>query len=233
MYQNCNIINASRKHKFTFIMLHPMQCDSKYFYNFLNYFEKISKVNYIFECIKFIFPEASYMNIDYPNNKQYNIQSWYNYYTCYNNINKIDKIDLKDFEYSTSRIINIIYNEAFILNSFKHIYLVGVSQGGTLLFNILNKLPRSIGGIYCIKSIYMHKYIKLKKNLKTPIYIFSGSKDKVYNLNLQKICFQKLKNKKYNIKWTIIKNLDHHKIIAQEHDFIINNFLDNLLNIKL
>ena len=79
----------------------------------------------------------------------------------------------------------------------------------------------------------MHKYIKLKKNLKTPIYIYSGSKDKVYNLNLQKICFQKLKNKKYNIKWTIIKNLDHHKIIAQEHDFIINNFLDTLFSVKL
>ena len=233
MYQDCNIINASRKHKFTFIMLHPMQCDSKYFYNFLNYFEKIKKIKFIFESIKFIFPEASFMDIDYPNNKQYNIQSWYNYYTCYNNINKIDKIDLKDFESSTNRIINIIYNEAFILNSFKHIYLVGVSQGGTLLFNILNKLPRSIGGLYVIKSIYMDKYIKLKKNIKTPIYIYSGSKDKVYNLNLQKICFQKLKNKKYNIKWTIVKNLDHHKIIAQEHDFIINNFLDSLYSIKL
>ena len=163
MYQDCNIINASKKHKFTFIMLHPMQCDSKYFYNFLNYFEKIKKIKFIFESIKFIFPEASLMDIDYPNNKQYNIQSWYNYYTCYNNINKIDKINIEDFENSTNRIINIIYNEAFILNSFKNIYLIGVSQGGTLIFNVLNKLPRNIGGLFIIKSIYMDKYIKLKK----------------------------------------------------------------------
>ena len=233
MYKNCNIINASMKHKFTFIMLHPMHCDSKYFYNFLDYFEKISKVNYIFESIKFIFPEASLMDIDYPNNKLYNIKSWYNYYTCYDNINKVDKIDIQDFENSTNRIINIIYNEAFILNNFKHIHLVGVSQGGTLLFNILNKLPISIGGLYVIKSIYMDKYIKLKKNLKTPIFIYSGSQDNIYNLKLQKICFKKLKNRKYDISWTIINNLDHYKILTKEHKFIINNFLKTLFCIKL
>ena len=232
MYQDCNIINASRKHKFTFIMLHPMNCDSKYFYDFLNYFEKIRKINYIFESIKFIFPEASFMNIDYPKNKQYNIRSWYNYYTCYNNINKIDKIDINDFEESTNRIINIIYNEAFILNNFRHIYLIGVSQGGTLLFNILNKLPRNIGGLFVIKSIYMDKYIKLRKNVKTPIYIYSGSNDFVYNLKLQKKCFDKIK-KKYFIKWTIIDELDHFKIITKEHKFIINNFLEILFSMKL
>ncbi len=233
MYKDCNIINASSKHKFTFIMLHPMHCDSKYFYDFLNYFEKINKINYIYESIKFIFPEAPFIDIDYPKNKQYNIQSWYNYYSCYNNINKIDKINFNDFEESTNRIVNIIYNEAFILNSFKHIYLVGVSQGGTILFNILNKLPRNIGGLFIIKSIYMDKYIKLRKNVKTPIFIYSGSKDNIYNLKLQELCFKKLKSKNYNIKWTIIKNLDHYKIIVKEHQFILNNFLDNLFSVKL
>lgn len=214
-------------------MLHPMQCDSKYFYNFLNYFEKIKKIKFIFESIKFIFPEASLMDIDYPNNKQYNIQSWYNYYTCYNNINKIDKINIEDFENSTNRIINIIYNEAFILNSFKNIYLLGVSQGGTLIFNVLNKLPRNIGGLFIIKSIYMDKYIKLKKNVKTPIFIFSGNNDEVYNIKLQKLCFEKLKKRKYNIKWTIINDLDHHKKSNKEYKFIICNFYKNLFSIKL
>ncbi len=214
-------------------MLHPMQCDSKYFYNFLNYFEKIKKIKFIFESIKFIFPEASLMDIDYPNNKQYNIQSWYNYYTCYNNINKIDKINIEDFENSTNRIINIIYNEAFILNSFKNIYLIGVSQGGTLIFNVLNKLPRNIGGLFIIKSIYMDKYIKLKKNVKTPIFIFSGNNDEVYNIKLQKLCFEKLKKRKYNIKWTIINDLDHHKKSNKEYKFIICNFYKNLFSIKL
>ena len=167
------------------------------------------------------------MNIDYPNNKLYEIQSWYNYYTCYDNINKLDKINIQDFENSTNRIINIIYNEALTLNSFKHIYLIGVSQGGTLLFNILNKLPKNIGGLFVIKSIYMHKYIKLKKNRKTPIYIYSGSKDSIYTLKFQKKCLKNLK--KYKLYHTIIKDLDHFSIEIYEQDFIINSFLDTLI----
>ena len=79
----------------------------------------------------------------------------------------------------------------------------------------------------------MDKYIKLKKNLKTPIFIYSGSQDNIYNLKLQKICFKKLKNRKYDISWTIINNLDHYKILTKEHKFIINNFLKTLFCIKL
>ena len=55
----------------------------------------------------------------------------------------------------------------------------------------------------------------------------------IYNLKLQQLCFKKLQSKNYNIKWTIIKNLDHYKIIVKEHQFILNNFLDNLFSVKL
>ena len=36
MYANCNIINPKNKHLFSFIMLHPMQCDSNYFNDFFD-----------------------------------------------------------------------------------------------------------------------------------------------------------------------------------------------------
>ena len=81
-------------------------------------------LNYIYNSIKFIFTDTQIMDVDYPNNKQYQVNSWYNYYTCYDNLNKIDKINIEDFERSSERIINIIYNEAFILNKFKSIYLI-------------------------------------------------------------------------------------------------------------
>ena len=74
----------------------------------------------------------------------------------------------------------------------------------------------------------MHKYIKLKKNVKTPLYIYSGSKDNIYSFKFQKKCFKKLK-KKFKLHYTIIDNLDHFEIIDKEHDFIINNFLETLL----
>ena len=224
MYKNCNIINPKKKHNFTFLMLHPMCCNSKYFDHFINYFSGFN----IFENIKFVFPEAPLMNIDYPNNKLYNISSWYNYYTYYNNISIIDIINVYDFNNQTNRIIEIINNEAFLLNNYNKIFIVGVSQGGTLLFNILNKLPRNIGGLFCIKSIYMDKYIKLKKNKNTPIFIFSGNKDYIYNIKFQKKTFKILKKRKYNIKHIIINNLDHHKITNSEHEFVINNFFSLL-----
>ena len=192
MYKNCIIINPKKKHCFTFLMLHPMCYSSEYFDSFITYFSKY----YIFNNIKFIFPEAPLLNIDYPNNKLYNVPSWYNYYTCYDNCSKVDIINIEDFDKQCSRIIEIIKNEAFILNKFNKIFIIGVSQGGTLLFNILNKLPRNIGGLFCIKSIYMEKYIKLKKNKNTPIFIFSGNLDKVYNINFQKKNIRTIKKKK-------------------------------------
>ena len=227
MYNNCKIIYPKNKHNITFIMLHPMQCNSSYYDNFINYFSKY----YIFNNIKFIFPESPTMNIDYPNNKLYNVSSWYNYYTYYNNISKIDKINIEDFENQCNRIIEIIKNEAYLLNKFNKIFIIGVSQGGTLLFNILNKLPRNIGGLFCIKSIYIDKYIKLKKNKNPPIYIFSGNLDKVYNIKFQKKTFELLKKRNYIINHIIINNIDHYNITNFEHNFIINSFLNCIYNL--
>ena len=104
MYDNCVIINPSKKHHYTFIMLHPMCCDSSYFNDYINYFNNNSFYNNSnnsnntkVDNIKYILPESPIMDVDYPNNKQYNIKSWYNYYTCYNNLNKIDNIDVDQY----------------------------------------------------------------------------------------------------------------------------------------
>lgn len=232
MYTNCKIINPINKHLFTFIMLHPMHCDSNYFNEFIDYFERIHKLKYLYNSIKFILPEAPQITIDYPNNKLYNVNSWYNYYTCYDGIDKIDNINIDDFQKQSERIAKIILNEANLLNKFEHIYLMGVSQGGSLIFNILNMLPRSLGGIFCIKSIYMNKYSKLIKNISTPIFIFSGKKDNIYSINLQKKVFKILKKRNFKIKWSIIDELDHFSVIDEEHLFIINNFINHLNMIK-
>ena len=228
MYNNCKIVNPINKHKFTFIMLHPMFCDYTYFDGLLYNFKKYS---IYFNNIKFIFPNAPILDIDYPNNKQFNVNSWYNYYTCYDNIDKIDEINLENFNYQTKRIQKILNNEAILLNSYKNIYLGGVSQGGTLVFNILNNINRNIGAIFIVKSLYMHKYINLKQNKNTPIYIYSGNIDEVYTITFQKKMVENLFN--YTIYWNIIQNLDHGSKILEEDLFIINSFSNNLTNIKL
>ena len=74
IYNNNNIIiyNSVKKHKYTFIMLHPMFSDSTYFNDYIEYFKNNSSIA---NSIKFILPESPVMDVDYPNNKQYNVKS--------------------------------------------------------------------------------------------------------------------------------------------------------------
>ena len=225
MYINTIIHNNVKKHKYTFIMLHPMYSDATYFNDHIDYFRKVNSS--LTNSVKFILPQSPVMDIDYPNNKQYNIKSWYNYYTCYNNLNKLDKINISHFNLQTKKIVAIINNEAAVLKSYAKLFVIGVSQGGTLLFNILKFLPQPLGGLFCIKSLYMYKYINLKTNNSTPLFFYSGNKDNVYNLEFQKKC-AKMLEKKYNVNWTIIDGLDHYSKIQDEYDFIFSNFLDSL-----
>ena len=224
MYENTLIIKSNKKHKYTFIMLHPMYSDATYFNDYINYFKNNC---IIANAIKFIMPQSPLMTIDYPHNKQYCVKSWYNYYSCYNNLNKVDKISIQDFNEQTSRLVSIINSEATILNTYKSIFIIGVSQGGTLLFNILNKLPSPLGGLFCIKSLYMYKYIKLRKNRATPLYFFSGTKDEIYNLEYQKKC-SALLERKYKLIWRIVTNLDHYTKTKEEYKFI-SDAIDKLI----
>ena len=216
MYENCKIISHKGPHKYSLLMLHPMYSDASYFNDYITYFKNNC---IIANAIKFILPQSPLMTIDYPNNKQYCVASWYNYYSCYNNLNKVDKISIEDFNEQTCRLVSIINSEAAILKTYKSIFIIGVSQGGTLLFNILNKLPNPLGGLFCIKSLYMYKYIKLRKNRATPLFFYSGTKDEVYNLEYQKKCAQLLQ-RKYKLVWHIVTNLDHYTKIEEEYKFV-------------
>ena len=215
------IYESMKNYSYTFIMLHPMGSDSSYFDEYIEY---IKKNNKIYNKINFILPESPIMDVDYPNNKQYNVKSWFNYYTYNNNIDIIDEISVKDYNLACNSIITIINREATILGSYKRIFILGVSQGGTLLFNILNKLEKPLGGLFCIKSLYMYKYVKLTKNTCTPLYFYSGNKDEVYNLEFQQSC-SKLLEKKYKVTWTIINDLNHHEKRIDEYKFVLDNML--------
>jgi predicted esterase len=139
----------------------------------------------------------------------------------------LDKINSDDYNLQTQNIVSIINNEASILKSYKTIFILGVSQGGTLLFNILKFLPQPLGGLFCIKSLYMYKYVNLETNNATPMFFFSGNKDDVYNLAFQIKC-SKLLEPNFNIAWTIIDGLNHYDKIEEEYMFVLKNFLLNV-----
>ena len=220
MYNNCKIIYPNYDHKYTVILLHGMYSTCEYFDDFIQYLN--DNYNHILNNTKFIFPNAPIMDIDYPNNKHYNVNSWYNYYTCYDNQNKIDTINTLDFRHQTMRILNIVLNEYMLLNgNSKNIYVGGVSQGGTIAYNLLSFLPFNIGGIISIKSIFMYKYTKLtRENVKPRIYIYIAREDEIYNMKLHNNYINRLKKNSYKISSKIIQYLDHNTITNHEHDFI-------------
>ena len=222
MYDNCKIIYPSYEHKYSVILLHGMDSAPKYFDNLIDYLSSNHIYSHILTNTKFIFPEAPIMNINFPNNTLVNVNSWYNYYTRYDNLNKIDLINTLDFRYQTIRILNIILSEYMLLKgNNKNIYIGGISQGGTIAYNLLSFLPFNIGGLISIKSIFMYKYTKLKKyNIKSRIYMFNAEDDEVYNSELQNNCIKRLKNIGYKINLKIIPYLDHNTITNNEHDFI-------------
>lgn len=226
MYNDTVIINPKYNHRYTFILLHPMCCDFTFFNNFINFFKE--KYIKFFNYTKFIIPNAEKMDVYYPDNKLINVHSWYNYYTCYDGINKLDEINIDEFSYNTKRIINIIDIESKLLKSYKNIYIYGISQGGTLIFNILKNLSKNIGAVFVSKSIYMKKYINLNNNKKTSIFIYSGKNDQIYKLKFQKKLIKYLEYKKFKINWSIEENIDHFTHSDNEYIFVINNFINTI-----
>ena len=224
MNNNYKIIYPIDKHIYSIILLHGMYCNFNSFDNFLLYFKNHLHYKYIYNNIKFIIPNSPNINLHYSSQIINNVNSWYDYFSYNDGLCKIDKIGTTEFNYQSKNIANIIINEFNILKNNTNIYLVGISQGGTLTFNILNYIPFSIGGIICINSIYMDKYIKLniKKN-KTPINIYSLSKDEIYPFKFQKKCFKLLNKKKFKLKLYINKTNTHCDENIDQYKFILNS----------
>ena len=223
MESNIKIIYPQKTHKYTLVLLHGMYNDNNSFNNFFEYLKSNKYLSSIFSSCKFIIPNSPTIDLHYSKLPISNCNSWYDYFTYYDNQNKIDNIGLYEFHYESYKISNLIFNETKYLSPSK-IFLLGVSQGGTLIFNILNKLSFNIGGLICINSIYMKKYINLSKKFnKTPIFIYSVSQDEIYPLKLQRKCFEFLKKKKFNITWHIDKKYTHCDESFDQYNFIIRS----------
>ena len=213
---------SKSSHKYSLILLHGMNMQIKELYSITEILQK----KYIH--LKIIIPTANKMDISWPDGPEYNIRSWYNYYTRNDNQFVHDTINIDDFNYQTNNIFKIIDNERKILKNSKSIIIAGISQGGTLAFNIGLNYFEKLGGIIGIHTIFMDNIIKINNNSnKIPIYLFSGSKDKIYNIKFQDISLDKLRDKKYKIFW-YIKKLHHCEYSKYEQNFLFNAINDIL-----
>lgn len=216
------IFNPIEKHLYTIIILHGMFQTGKNLIPLVNNIQKYNK------NIKVILPTAPKRNISWSNPPDYNISSWYNYYTRYDGLFMHDEIDETHFFQQTNRIEKIIDRERNFI-SLNRIIIAGISQGGTLALNIGLNYKQKLGGIIGIHTILMDNIINLDNIQKIPIYLFSGNKDNIYNIDFQKESFKKLKLQNINIvDWFIENNLGHCEYSIKEYEFIIKS-IQNIL----
>lgn len=216
------IFNAIEVHLYTLILLHGMFQTSKSLISIANYIQNYNK------NIKIILPDAPKRNISWSTPPDYNVSSWYNYYTRYDGLFIHDEINKNHFNQQTIRINNLIERESKLIN-YNKIIIAGISQGGTLALNIGLNYKEKLAGIIGIHTILMNNIVNLNNIQKIPIYLFSGNKDNIYNIDFQKESFKKLKLQNINIvDWFIENNLGHCEYSIKEYRFIIKS-IQNIL----
>lgn len=164
------IITCSGNHVFTVIILHGLYQDT------LEIQRIIKSINCNF--IRWIILEGRGTK-------------WYNYYTRRDNHRRHDKINYRQFMRSCNCLKKIVKQELQYISSEK-IYMLGISQGGTVCINTALGLKFKLGGVICIDTIFLSDYISDISFLKQSYYILISSKDKIYNPDFQKTCYDLL-----------------------------------------
>ena len=214
------ILSPIENHEYTLIILHGMYQSNKSIYSLAESIQKF------FKNLKIILPCAPKRNISWKTPSEKNVNSWYDYYTKNDGLDIHDIINETDFHEQCNRINLVIKKEVLLIDS-KKIIIMGISQGGTLAFNIGLHCDCELGGIIGMHTLFMD-IISTKNINKIPIHLFSGENDNIYSIQLQKNSLQKLQ-KILKIKWIIEKKLGHCEYSIKELPFIVNSLNEILM----
>jgi predicted esterase len=165
------IIPCSGNHKFTVIILHGLYQDP------LEIYLMIKRINCDF--IKWVILKGR--------NKK-----WYSYYTQRDNHRRHDKINYNQFKYSCRFLENAIKRELRYIPSEK-LYALGISQGGTVCINTALSLKIKLGGIICVDTIFLSDYTSDIFFLKQTFHVLISLRDRIYNPDFQKNCYDLLR----------------------------------------
>ena len=196
-------------HNLSIIVLHGMYGN----YEEMNYLKKLKD-------IKFIFIDSKQMTINWPQGKEFNVKSWYNYYTDFSGLNKYDKIDLCDLNNVSKYVEDLINEEYQILKNYSKIFLLGSSQGGTVAIHVALNNHFTLGGVILLRSLLLN-YTTVSFKNKMTIYLFCAGKDSVYIPKLYNRSFRRLKKKLRIVKY-VDKNLDHFTKSINERNFVLS-----------
>ena len=205
-------------HKLSVIILHGMYGN----YQEMNYLKRIKN-------IKFIFVDSKQMNIHWPQGKESNVKSWYNYYTDFTGLNKYDKIDLNDLKSSSRYIEDLIHQEYQLLKNYSKIFLLGSSQGGTVVIHVALNIPFQLGGVILLRSLLLN-YTKVPYKNQLTVYLFCAGKDNVYIPKLYNRSFRRLKKRTKIVK-VVDRYLDHSTNSSKEKEFVVSILKSLKMNI--
>lgn len=217
------IYYPKKQHLYSIIMLHGMYCDNTSFNDLVI---KIQKIN---QHVKIILPNAPVRDIDWPEGKENDVNSWYNYFTRKDGELEHDIIDKKQYNEESDKIKKLIEEESTYIN-YSNIILLGESQGGTIVSKLALETKNQIGAFILIDSVFMDNI--LISNVKYPnIYIYSSENDEVYTVELQKNSVKNLRLEDYIVKWYIDKGVNHCDYGAGRDIFILD-IIDTLFKIQ-
>ena len=208
------IFNSVEKHLCTIIILHGM------FQTYKDLIPLKTAIQNHNKNMKVILPTAPLRSISWSDKPLPNISSWYDYYTQKNGLLEHDEINKTHFIEQTQRVYKIIDNERKSIAAQK-IIIAGISQGGTIAFNVGLHYKEPLGAILGIHTIFLNTIIPIETIQRIPIYLFSGRKDSIYNIHLQESSLAKLKEK-CPIDWHIEENLNHCEFSHNELNYILS-----------
>ena len=211
------IFNSIEKHLYTIIILHGMFQTYK---DLIPLKIAIQKHN---KNMKVILPTAPLRSISWSDKPLHNVSSWYDYYTQKNGLLEHDEINETHFIEQTQRIYKIIDNERKSIAA-QNIIIAGISQGGTIAFNVGLHYKEPLGAIIGIHTIFLNTIIPIENIQTIPIYLFSGRNDSIYNIQLQEKSLAKL-NKKCPIDWHIEDGLNHCEFSHNELKYILSTII--------
>ena len=217
------IFNSIEKHLYTIIILHGM------FQTYKDLIPLKMAIQNHNKNMKVILPTAPLRTISWSDKPLHNISSWYDYYTQKNGLLEHDEINENHFKEQTQRIYKIIDNERKSILA-QNIILAGISQGGTIALNVGLHYKEQLGAIIGIHTIFLNTIIPIETIQRIPIYLFSGRKDSIYNIQLQEKSLAQLKEK-CPVDWHIEDGLNHCEFSHNELKYIVSAIRANILPI--
>ena len=210
--QDVVITTPTTRHKATVIMLHAM-------YGGPHDYDRLC-TRLATRGVKSIALAAPQRLVHWPGGAECGVTAWYDYYTCRDGEAQHDIINERQLDQQAMRVHDTI--QAELKHTDVPVMLLGSSQGGTVVLRTIALCDDAVDAVICLRTCYLHnipvttcplsRHASQHRRLPR-MFIFSGEKDEVYTLSLQRGSYAALYRLLHRTwmrpTWTIVDDLRH------------------------